>query len=380
MDETHSIDSSRAMIHGESGLLATEMASGDLELVLAAQGFRTIASGEIAQDIRSLLRGGSASARLVAMAKLLPWLRTITEIEGPARPLEASQTLAGSGFGLLFLEVTGNCNERCTHCYAEAGPSVRASLSKAQIFRIIDDAAKLGFETVQFTGGDPLLCKFLDECAARAFELGLAIEVYTNGLLLTDKRLASLVPYRPAFAFSVYSHVPELHDLVTRTPGSLKRTLAAIERAVKSGLPTRVGLVAMKSNHRQLPKTVQMLRDLGVSNVHVTPSFEVGRGEQYQGLLPEGVQQSHGGDVENRVQKSKLCITYEAKVVPCIFNRTQVLGTISDERGLADIVAKPRLAKSSDSLDVFLQNCSSQLQCSDCRTTAASLYLLGARS
>jgi len=367
--------------HPEAGYLAREMDSGDLEIFLPAMGFRTEASGIVAEDLRSLLGGEPASERLQSLAENLPWLSQVANAQGPARPLDARAALQVDNLGLLFVEVTGNCNERCLHCYAEAGPKVHESLSRDSLLAIVDDAAALGFSTIQFTGGDPFLHPDLLEAIERAHGHKLFIEIYTNGLLLTEKRLAQLLPFAPAIAFSLYSHLPDVHDAVTRTPGSLKKTLAAIRRSVDAGLSIRVGMVAMESNAPHLAETVELLRSMGVTQINVTPSFEVGRGEQYLGALPQGVFQGHSGQNASRgPAKGKLCITYQGEVVPCIFNREQVLGRISGQQRLSDVVSAPQVAGSQVSIDQFMKDCSSMLQCSDCRSTATALQLLGGAS
>ena len=76
--------------------------------------------------------------------------------------------------------------------------------------------------------------------------------------------------------------------------------------------------------------------------------------------------------------KGKLCITYEGDVVPCIFNRSQVLGRIGEGRSLLDVLAEPQVSASGRSMDEVLKRCSAKLQCGDCRSTATALELLGA--
>ena len=356
--------------------MARELASGDLEIYLPTMGFRTSATGSIAEDLRDVFRGQPASERLQSLSLALPWLARVANADGPAVPLTAEVALQTDRLGLLFVEVTGNCNERCEHCYAEAGPQVRDSLSRETLLAIVDDAAELGFSSIQFTGGDPFLHPDLLEAVERAALRKLYIEIYTNGLMLTEKRLAALLPHKPAMAFSLYSHHSEVHDKVTRTPGSLKKTLAAIERSARSGLSTRVGMVAMEANADHLQESVDLLRSMGVSQINVTPSFEVGRGEQFLGKLPDGVYKGHGGE-KRGAPKGKVCVTYEGDVVPCIFNRSQILGRIGHGRSLQDVLAQPKPSVSGLDMDSFMKRCSAQLQCGDCRSTATALELLG---
>ncbi len=103
-------------------------------------------------------------------------------------PLDAADVLLGSGGGMLWLELSGRCNERCVHCYANAAPEVDRGLSFETIEGCLRDARELGLSTVQFTGGDPLLEPTLEPAIELAGTLGLRVEVYTNALALQPQR------------------------------------------------------------------------------------------------------------------------------------------------------------------------------------------------
>jgi MoaA/NifB/PqqE/SkfB family radical SAM enzyme len=58
----------------------------------------------------------------------------------------------------VWLKVTGKCQLRCTHCYAESGPSgTHGKMGTANWLRVIDQTVGLGVKTVQFIGGEPTL-------------------------------------------------------------------------------------------------------------------------------------------------------------------------------------------------------------------------------
>src|SRR6185436_15248550 len=99
---------------------------------------------------------------------------------------------------------------------------------------------------------------------ATAFEVR---EIYTNGLALTDELLDKLAPHKPSFAFSYYSHDSTIHDAITRTQGSHRRTRAAISRVVARGLPVRAAMVVLNDNVDGVDATVEDLKSLGVGYV-----------------------------------------------------------------------------------------------------------------
>ena len=293
----------------------------------------------------------------------------------------------------LFLEVTGRCNERCQHCYASAGPRVGAALSRDECLRVIAEGRALGFDALQLTGGDPLLCAFLPELAGAARAEGFPlVEVYTNGLALTPPRLEELAVHGVDFAFSVYSHAPEIHDGVTRVPGSLARTSLAIRRVVEAGLSARVSIIALEAAAEGLSRTREHVESLGVPTTSISMDIprQVGRGE---GLavpeLPEGaLRPGHRGQqatVEARLAgetleagapealerlrwPGKLAVAYTGDVLPCIFARAQVLGNVRRE-ALGAVVERLRERRARHPVDP--ERFAEKLACHDCRYTAA---------
>lgn len=280
-------------------------------------------------------------------------------------PRERSQLgrlLAPEGFGLLFLELTGRCNERCEHCYASSSPEVGEALESQEISVLLSEAKELGFTQVQLTGGDPLLSPHLLEAARRVRQLGMELEVYTNGLAFRADLGAELADLGAKMALSFYSHDPATHDAITRTPGSQERTLRAILLARELGIQVRVSIIATARNGDDVEMTRRYLVDRGVQPEAIRASRElsVGRGS----FRPEQREFSWGaahGVAQRRL--GKLCVTYQGLVVPCIFDRQTVLGDIRRAK-LADI-----LAREVDSLSCprRLHGVTEELSCSDCR-------------
>lgn len=324
----------------------------------------------------SLTRLGPAHA---ALGELATWLGT------PSVPLTRLDAVRLGGFDTLFLELLGRCNERCVHCYAESAPTVTDALDRDTVLSVIDQAAALGFRRLQLTGGDPLLCDFLPDAVRHARARAIPfIEIYTNGLALTEELLAELAPERPRFAFSIYSGDPEEHDRITRTPGSHRRTLAAIDRVVARGLDVRAAIIVVEG-----PADVQGLIDLlnarGVREVGWTKTFAVGRGVEHASASQALVVQTatleggiHGS--AQATQLGKLCVTYTGDVVPCIFQRGASLGNVRDG-SIVDL-----LTSNSQEPEVqrrglpIADEVSRRLQCAECRFTERGLAVLrGAR-
>ena len=355
-------------------------------VLIEGSGLRSHVRGLICRDIEASLELGAASSGLqhlaaahTALGKLVSWLAT------PAVPLTREGAVRLDGFDTLFVELVGRCNERCVHCYADSAPTVTDALEREIVFEVIDQAAAAGFRRIQLTGGDPLLCEFLPEAVAHAASRGIPrIEIFTNGLALTETLLDQLAPHRPAFAFSVYSTAPEAHDAMTRTPGSHRRTLAAIDRVVARGLPCRAAAVVLDPSG-DVQELVDMLRGRGVESVSWSRAFAVGRGTELA-EVPPAARPAPSTVVEGGGHRApgesaghgKLCVTYTGDVVPCIFQRTSVLGNVRGGRTLLEIVAEA--AEPSRRGLPLAEAVHRRLQCSSCRLTDLALAWLGAAS
>src|SRR5262249_28098931 len=72
----------------------------------------------------AVLSGDRDDRRLLALARLDAQTGALLEAlgAGPPHALTRADVLRGTGFSLLFIELTGRCNERCAHCYADAAP------------------------------------------------------------------------------------------------------------------------------------------------------------------------------------------------------------------------------------------------------------------
>lgn len=368
---------------------------GDGFVLIAGSGMESQVRGPICREIEASLESGEATRGLLRLAEAHPALAQLTAwLETPAVPLTGEGAVRLDGFDTLFVELVGQCNERCLHCYADSAPTVTDALERDVVLSIIQQASAAGFRRIQFTGGDPLLCDFLPEAVALAAELDIQHrEIYTNGLALSDRLLDCLVPSTPSFAFSFYSIDEHIHDRITRTPGSHRRTLAAIDRVVARGLSCRAAIVVMEENAERVDELIEFLGARGVGYVSWSRTFAVGRGTDVAGggsftasggarTAPRTAES--GGhrapeDQGRRVVSGKLCVTYTGDVVPCIFQRQTVLGNVRSGRTLSAIVADAARRRAGPRGLPIAEEARRRLQCASCRLTETALGWLASR-
>jgi len=374
----------------DGSTLLYQKSADSIRLSIPDSGQQLNLNGSLARRISSFLsnRNSVEFPSLGPLTRQHPWLLELKNARTAPSP---SELLLGSGLGMLFVELTDRCNERCIHCYAESAPECSARLSREEIHRVLEQARCLGQPTVQFTGGDPLLHPDLLFAVQTARKLDYnAIEIYTNGLALSKSLLEKLRPLQPRFALSVYAHDAAIHDRITQTPGSLKRTLRAIRRIQDANLQLRVGIILMTENRALQDATSDFLEQemhLDAAQIGFDIVRSTGRGtfmqdiqlntESHKRFIHRADTSDHvktnNEHTEKRNRRGKLCVSASGDIFPCIFSRRARLGNIR-EQTLADIIkALDAREKTTPSAQRWLQ-CQQQLSCSDCQAIA---YLLG---
>jgi len=89
------------------------------------------------------------------------------------------------------VSLVGTCNLSCPFCHNEGAP-VKGKMDLPFAVRAIEAAAEVGFERVQFTGGEPLLHPQIARFVDNAKHLVPDVGITTNGTFL-DKHIEDLI-------------------------------------------------------------------------------------------------------------------------------------------------------------------------------------------
>ena len=147
----------------------------------------------------------------------------------------------------VHFDLTYRCNERCVHCYLDHED--HGELTTVECLKVLDDLARSGTLFLTFSGGEIFLRPDLYEILAAARRLHFDISLKTNALLVTPERAARLREFGVRrVQISVYSDTPAVHDAITKVPGSLQRTLAAIPILLEHGLQVKLACPLMQEN------------------------------------------------------------------------------------------------------------------------------------
>lgn len=148
-------------------------------------------------------------------------------------------------FAITF-ETTYACNERCIHCYMDRN---RPTLSLSEIKRILNEIAAEGCLFVSFTGGEFFIRRDALEIIEYASQLHFVIDILSNGTLVTQDTAEMLAQHSVRRAqISLYGATPKTHDLITRLPGSFRRTIKGIELLRKADIKVEIAFPLMGIN------------------------------------------------------------------------------------------------------------------------------------
>jgi radical SAM protein with 4Fe4S-binding SPASM domain len=176
----------------------------------------------------------------------------------------------------VHFDLTYRCNERCVHCYLDHDD--HGELTTAECLKVLEDLARSGTLFLTFSGGEIFLRLDLYEILAAARRLHFDISLKSNALLVTAKRAARLREFGVRrVQISVYSDVPAIHDAITKVPGSLQRTLAAIPILLEHGLQVKLACPLMQQNLMAYRGVMALAEKLGVPyilDLTITPMMD----------------------------------------------------------------------------------------------------------
>ena len=190
---------------------------------------------------------------------------------------EMNQKALNLGLPLsVHLDITYRCNERCIHCYLDHDD--HGEMTTAEIFNILAQLADAGVFFLSLSGGEVLLRRDFFEIVERARKLLFNVKVKTNGVMIREKQAARLRHLGvEQVQISVYSHRAEVHDAITKLPGSLRRTIRAIRFLKAQGLKVSIANVLMAGNFSDQPGVMALADELGVAytlDPTITPKMD----------------------------------------------------------------------------------------------------------
>lgn len=255
---------------------------------------------------------------------------------------------------------------------------------------MITESYDLGSRQGQFIGGEPFIWRGTNketvlDLVEHAKQTGYEfIEIFTNATQVRDEQIRRIKELGLSIAVSLYSDVEEVHDQITRTPGSFRQTTAALRLLQDAGVPTRVETVLMGPNQQTMDSTAEFINKMGFSHRAPNVLRPKGRGGNAK-LQPDPESLVRYGLIlgpdfsasEEFFQRSvdghnclagKITITDNGNILPCIFSREQIVGNARVQSLKQVLEGKIQGIWQTTKDDVLVcQDCEYRYVCFDCR-------------
>ncbi|MGN9819705.1 radical SAM protein [Streptomyces sp. SD11] len=167
-------------------------------------------------------------------------------------------------FSRATYEINLGCDFDCEMCYLGEKKFEGLDLAgKRQLLRVMRDA---GVIWLQITGGEPLIDPDFPATYRRAYELGMQVEILTNGSRLRNAKIMDLLLQCPPakMSVSVYGASAATYDAVTRRRGAFGRFTEGLRLAVNAGLLLDLSLIIVERNAHEADAMRAWARQLGV--------------------------------------------------------------------------------------------------------------------
>lgn len=290
----------------------------------------------------------------------------------------------------VHVDISGLCNENCIHCYVP-NKYKHGTMPKDLFEEIFTQCEKMNVFNITISGGEPMLNPdlkyFLQLCEKHNF----SVNVLSNLTLLSDELLDIFVA-NPLLSIqtSLYAMVEEVHDSITRSNGSFKKTMNSIKLLHKWNIPMQINCPIMKQNMPYYKDVLNFAQSMNIeadSDYSLFGSYDLSKSNLSCRLsIPEikkivleednlsKIKDSNSAGKDELtpicpVCKSSLCISNSGNIYPCEGWQSLSLGNIK-QQNLQDVWEKSTQVKQLRELtygDFFKCNsCLNKYYCTPC--------------
>ncbi len=174
------------------------------------------------------------------------------------------------------------CNNNCLFC-VQASNKLKGNRTTEEIKADLKESKKR-CDNIVFTGGEVTIRKDLFEIVAYASQLGYnIIQIQSNCRMLSNIKFLKKLIEAGANEFSpaLHGHTAELHDNLTRAPGSFEQTIQAIKNLRSLNQKILTNTVVVKQNYKYLEEIAKLLVSLKVNQFQLAFVHPIGNAKKY---------------------------------------------------------------------------------------------------
>jgi len=163
--------------------------------------------------------------------------------------------------------ITDLCNRRCLYCARWQGK--QKELSTEEVFRVVDELARMGTAMISFTGGEPLVRKDIGKIIDYIYNKGISVKLNSNGMLVEQK----IKELKKLDLLTLSLEGPEeIHDAI-RGKDAYQQVLTAAQVANKSGIRVSFTTVLTADNLKSIDFILNKAKEFN-SKVNFQPATQ----------------------------------------------------------------------------------------------------------
>lgn len=141
---------------------------------------------------------------------------------------------------LLSMEIEFNsvCNFRCVYCYASENGRRQSELSVTEFRDVITQSKELGARKIIILGGEPMLYPHILDMLEFIRNLGMDVELFTNGTGITPEIAKVLYDRRVRVVLKMNTFDEKLQDTLSGRKGAYTQIHDAFGNLRRAGYPS----------------------------------------------------------------------------------------------------------------------------------------------
>jgi MoaA/NifB/PqqE/SkfB family radical SAM enzyme len=216
---------------------------------------------------------------------------------------------------MLYLQLLYRCNFRCRHCFHGELLDSREEFTLTEAQSLLDHFRTVyRLDAVTLLGGEPLLYPHIVTLCRYAKQLGLTVEICTNGHSGFRAKVLAVAPVLDKLRVSL-DGLAASHDRI-RQPGSFASAINTIDTAVALGVTVGATMTITDHNLEQVVPLARLLQRHGVSELKLHALRLVGNAAANPDLEVRDI--SRYGALHRQIREAGLSIPirYDADLSP----------------------------------------------------------------
>ncbi len=182
----------------------------------------------------------------------------------------------------VSFRITERCNLNCTYCYMGKSNSKIPFTNINKVENILDIMKNNFINTVELTGGEPMMYPEIFKVIKYTLSNFSFVSILTNGVHFPDKIIKYISNFRDKIfiQISIDGSNEKISSVMRQAKRTSAKTIETITKMIINKIPFRVAMVIDFYNVHDIENVIIILKKLGVKNIVLTFSNEIGNAER----------------------------------------------------------------------------------------------------